>query len=67
LVVVVLPELSEFLEIADPLVSETGPSGFAELGSTELISTLYIGQNPDDLVWEIGTCDFSRIYNFPSI
>jgi hypothetical protein len=42
--------LSELLEILDHPIFETGSSGFAELGSTEQIPALYIGQKLDHLV-----------------
>jgi hypothetical protein len=42
LVIVILPESSEFLEILDPPVFEIGPSSFVELGSAEQIVALRI-------------------------
>jgi hypothetical protein len=42
-----LLDSSEILEILDPPVSEIGPSGFVELGSTEQIVALHIDQKPD--------------------
>jgi hypothetical protein len=44
LAIIVSLVLSEFLEILSPSVSETGPSGFAKLGSTEQIVALHIGR-----------------------
>jgi hypothetical protein len=40
--VIVLLDLSEFLEILDPLTLETGPSDFAKLSSSEQIIALCI-------------------------
>jgi hypothetical protein len=39
--------LFELLEISDPPVSEIGPFCFVELGSTEQIFALYIGEKLD--------------------
>jgi hypothetical protein len=60
-----LLDSTEILEILDPLVLETGSSGFAELGSTEQIIALHIGQKSDHPVWQIRTSGFSRKSNFP--
>jgi hypothetical protein len=57
--------LSEVLKILDPLVLETGLSGFAGLCPTEQIVVLHIGQKPDCPVWQTGTSGFSRKLNFP--
>jgi hypothetical protein len=54
-------ESSEFLEILDPLISETGPSNFAESDSMERISVDCIGQKPKQLAWQTGTSGFLRM------
>jgi hypothetical protein len=61
LTIVLSLKLSEFLEISDPLVSETGPSGFAELGLAEQISVDYISKKPEHPVWQTGMSSFSRM------
>jgi hypothetical protein len=45
--VVVLFKLSELLEIPEHPVSETGASGFAELGSAEQALAVCIGCKPE--------------------
>jgi hypothetical protein len=57
--------LSEVLEIPDPLVSEIGLSGIAELGLAEQIFAPCIGPKPDCLVWQTGTSGFFKKPNFP--
>jgi hypothetical protein len=64
LTVIVLLDSLVILETLDPTVSETGPSGFAELGSVEQIVALYIGQKSNCSVWQIRTSSFSRKPNF---
>jgi hypothetical protein len=46
-----LLDSSAILEIPDPLVSEIGPSSFAELGLAEQIIALCIGRKPEHPVF----------------
>jgi hypothetical protein len=52
------------LEILDPPVSETGPSGFAELGSVEQIVALHIGRKPEHPIWQTRTSIFPENWIF---
>jgi hypothetical protein len=64
LVVVISLALFKILEILDPLISEIGPSDFADLGLAEQIVALHIDQKLDYLVWQTGTSIFLENQNF---
>jgi hypothetical protein len=56
----------QFWKFWTPPISETEPSGFAELGLAEHIVALCIGQKPNCLVWQTGTSDFFKNQMFLS-
>jgi hypothetical protein len=66
-VIVVSFASSKILEILHPPISETGPSNFAELGPTEQIVALHIGQKPNYPVWQTGTYSFFQKTKFSLI